>query len=332
MSSPKLIVIVGATGVQGGAIANTFLQEPGWKVRALTRSASSTKAQALAARGAQVVEADIDDPATLPAAFEGANAIFAATNFMGLYIDPANQNKPKPGQDLIEWVAEHETQQINSISNAAAKVPTLERYIISSLSNATKWSKGKYTHAHAFVSKARAVDYVKDSLPELWAKTSTFQAGWFLTNLVGNPFQKPIKGEDGTIQFMGTLQPDVKQPWIAAEEDCGPFVKALVQEPAGKNLIAYRGWVTQEELAAIFAKVTGLKTKVVTLPLGEYHVPLSDDWKTVLKETSAYASEFGYEGRDDPSLVHPKDLKSLPALGTLEDWIKKQDWEKAFEG
>jgi uncharacterized protein YbjT (DUF2867 family) len=51
MSNKKLIVILGATGNQGGSVAEVFLQEPEWRVRAVTRNPASAKAQALAARG-----------------------------------------------------------------------------------------------------------------------------------------------------------------------------------------------------------------------------------------------------------------------------------------
>lgn len=193
MSPSKIIAILGATGNQGGSVANSFFEEPGWQVRALTRNASSPKAQALAARGAQVVQADLDDPKTLSAAFEGANAIFAVSDFWGLYGDPANKDKPKPGQPLNVWAAEHETQQLKNAIDVAAKVPTLERFILSSLSNATKWSKGKYTHVYHFDSKANAEDYGKETYPDLWKKTSIFQAGLFLSNYVNNPIARVKK-------------------------------------------------------------------------------------------------------------------------------------------
>ena len=115
MPSLKLIVIVGATGNQGGSVATTFLKEPGWKVRALTRDTSSTKSQALAAQGAEVVQANIDTPETLSAAFVGANAIFAVSDFWVQYFDPSNKNKAKPGQPLNAWVGEHETQQLKNV-------------------------------------------------------------------------------------------------------------------------------------------------------------------------------------------------------------------------
>ncbi|KAJ4185569.1 hypothetical protein NW767_012881 [Fusarium falciforme] len=192
MSSSKLIVIVGATGNQGGSVASVFLKEPGWKVRALTRNASSTKALALAAHGAEVIEADIDEPTTLPAAFKDANTIFAVSNFWALYGDPASKNKAKPGQPLNVWAGEHETEQLKNVIDVAAKVPTLERFVLSSLSNATKWSGGKYTHVYHFDSKAKAAEYAKETYPELWAKTSIYQAGMFLSNFV-SPMGRPTQ-------------------------------------------------------------------------------------------------------------------------------------------
>lgn len=193
MASPKLIVVLGATGNQGGSVASTFLEEPGWQVRALTRNTSSPKAQALAARGAQVAYADLDKPETFAAAFDGANAIFAVSDFWGLYGDPANKDKAKPGQPLNAWAGEHEIQQLEGVIDAAAKVTTLERFVLSSLANVAKWSRGKYTHVYHFDSKANAAEYGKEKYPHLWEKTSIFQPGFFLSNYVSNPMTKVSK-------------------------------------------------------------------------------------------------------------------------------------------
>ena len=83
MSGTKLIAIVGATGAQGGGLARAILADPagGFAVRALTRDTSSEKATALAAQGAEVVQADIDDEASIRAAFEGAYGAYCLTNF-----------------------------------------------------------------------------------------------------------------------------------------------------------------------------------------------------------------------------------------------------------
>ncbi|RFU72567.1 hypothetical protein TARUN_9682 [Trichoderma arundinaceum] len=328
MALGKLIVVIGATGNQGGSVADTFLSTPGWRVRALTRNTSSTKAQALAARGAEVVRADMDEPLTLEQAFEGANAIFAVSDFWGLFGDPANQGKAKPGQAFNAWVAEYETQQLKNVIDAAAKVPTLERFVLSSLSNATKWSKGKYTHVYHFDSKAKAEDYGRETYPDLWAKTSVYQAGWFLSNYITSPLMKPSKDENGVVKFIGNLDLDIKFPFVAAEEDSGPITKALVQEPAGKNIIGYREWLTLREFAAVFTQATGLEAEAVRLPRGQLPFEVPPELQAELNDNWDYWNECGYEGRDDPTIIHPKDLASPPKLGTVFEYIKKQDWTK----
>lgn len=191
MTTTKLIVILGATGNQGGSVAEAFLDEPQWRVRAVTRNPNGNKAMHLAGRGAEVVQADMDSPSTLLSAFENAHAIFAVSDFWGIYFDPANQAKGTKDQPLNVWAANHETEQLKGVIDAAARIPTLERFILSSLSNATKWSRGKYTHVYHFDSKARAEAYGKETYPKLWEKTSIFQAGFFLNNWVSNPIFQP---------------------------------------------------------------------------------------------------------------------------------------------
>lgn len=66
----KIIAVIGATGAQGGSVAEQFLQLDGWQVRAITRNADSDKAKALASKGAEVVTADCWDEASLIKAFE----------------------------------------------------------------------------------------------------------------------------------------------------------------------------------------------------------------------------------------------------------------------
>jgi uncharacterized protein YbjT (DUF2867 family) len=79
----KIIAVVGATGAQGGGLANAILADPkgGFTVRALTRKPDSDKAHALRAKGAEVVAADLDDPESLRKAFTGAHGAFCVTNF-----------------------------------------------------------------------------------------------------------------------------------------------------------------------------------------------------------------------------------------------------------
>jgi hypothetical protein len=107
---------------------------------------------------------DLDAPSTIYSAFENANAIFAVSDFWGLFVDSVYAAKAN-GRPLNVWAADHDTQQLKSVIDCAAKIPSLERFVLSSLSNATKWSKRKYTHVYHFESKAKA--YRRETYPKL---------------------------------------------------------------------------------------------------------------------------------------------------------------------
>src|SRR4051812_47782074 len=77
----KVISVVGATGSQGGSVARALLADGGYRVRAITRDASSPKAEALADLGAEVVEARLEDEDSLRRAFDGAYGAFLVTPF-----------------------------------------------------------------------------------------------------------------------------------------------------------------------------------------------------------------------------------------------------------
>ena len=73
MADKKIIAVVGATGAQGGGLVRAIIDDPSseFTVRAITRDPSSDGAKALAALGAEVVAADIDDEASARSALRG---------------------------------------------------------------------------------------------------------------------------------------------------------------------------------------------------------------------------------------------------------------------
>src|SRR5258708_37054715 len=75
-NNEKLIAVIGATGQQGGAVVRALQARAQFKVRALTRNPGKRRELA-----EEVVEADLDRPETLKAAFEGAHGVFLVTNF-----------------------------------------------------------------------------------------------------------------------------------------------------------------------------------------------------------------------------------------------------------
>ena len=78
MPQDNTIVVVGATGAQGGGLARAILADPdcGFTARVLTRDPHSSKATELAELGAQIVPADLDDEMSVRRAFEGAYGAF----------------------------------------------------------------------------------------------------------------------------------------------------------------------------------------------------------------------------------------------------------------
>src|SRR5258708_35864511 len=74
----KVIAVIGATGQQGGGVVRALQARGQFKVRALTRNPDKQREFA-----EEVVEADLDKPEILKAAFEGAHGVFLVTNFYG---------------------------------------------------------------------------------------------------------------------------------------------------------------------------------------------------------------------------------------------------------
>src|SRR5437667_11175544 len=73
-NNKKLIAVIGATGHQGGGVVRSLQADGQFKVRALTRDPSKHRELA-----DEVVEADLNHPETLVAAFKGAYGVFLVT-------------------------------------------------------------------------------------------------------------------------------------------------------------------------------------------------------------------------------------------------------------
>jgi hypothetical protein len=198
MSSGKqLLVVLGATGNQGGSVIAHFLSHSPslYALRAVTRDTSSAKAASLASQGVEVVSGDFNNTQSLDAAFSGASVIFSVTDFLQSMNSPSLREKAAAsGTSPGFYIRDYEAQQNRNIIDAAAKVITLEKFIYSSLPNMNKLSGGKYAHVYYCDSKAIAEEYGKSTYPKLWEKTNIFYAGFYLENLLGEtggPF-RPI--------------------------------------------------------------------------------------------------------------------------------------------
>jgi uncharacterized protein YbjT (DUF2867 family) len=114
----RVIVVMGATGRQGGGVSRALLKE-GWHVRAFTRNPNSPKAQALAALGAELVKGDMEDRQSLEAAFKGAYGVFSVQNSMAGGLDAEIQQGK-----LVADVAKAANIQHFVYSSAAVDRPT----------------------------------------------------------------------------------------------------------------------------------------------------------------------------------------------------------------
>lgn len=213
-TGPKLVVVVGATGNQGGSVARRFLREgtDRFRVRALTRDPGSGPAKELAALGAEVVRADLNDVGSLEAAFKGANIIFSVTN----YWEPFFPHKIEASRAQVkalglggvrEYAGRVELAQGRNIADAAAAtVDSLDvnGFIASTLSHAERCSGGRFKELYHFDAKAEVFPYyVREKHPTLAAKMSCVQTGYFMTShrilpdsyfaKVGQPFPVRLK-------------------------------------------------------------------------------------------------------------------------------------------
>lgn len=172
----KLIVVTGATGLQGSGVIDALSANTEWKIRGVTRNTNSEKARKLIQQGIEMVAADLDDEQSLTAAFVGAHAIFAVTDF---YEPFSTGIGPEKAQEI-------EYNRGVRLARAAMKTATLETYFWSTLPAASKLTNGEVEVPH-FDAKAAIDEYIKNH-PVLNAKAIFLLTGFYPSNFGYPPF------------------------------------------------------------------------------------------------------------------------------------------------
>ena len=202
MADKKIIAVVGSTGAQGGGLVRAIVADPasGFAARAITRDVNKDKAKALAAAGAEVVSADLDNVESLKKAFAGAHGVYAVTNFWE------------------HFSGEKEIQQANNIA-AAAKAAGVKHVIWSTLEDTRKLMsaddtrmpilQGKYRVPH-FDAKAEA-NAAFAGLPVTYLVTSFYWDNLYMFGLA------PKKDDKGVYSWTYPMG-EAKLPGIAAED------------------------------------------------------------------------------------------------------------------
>lgn len=175
----RLMVVVGATGGQGGAVVSKFLNDKSWKVRGITRNTQSERAKALSARGVQMGQADLNNLVSLEKAFEGATAIFAVTDFYESFWDKG-----------WEKAMEIEYAQGTNMAKAASKVTKLEHYTWSTLPYTSRITNGKAMVPH-FEAKGRVDEFIRSD-KRLLERTTFCLFTTFTINLIQYDIFRPI--------------------------------------------------------------------------------------------------------------------------------------------
>jgi uncharacterized protein YbjT (DUF2867 family) len=308
MAEQKIIAVLGATGAQGGGLVRAILADPGggFAVRAITRDARSDRARELAGLGAEVVAADVDAPATLRAAFEGAHGAFCVTFFWAHF---------SPEKEIAEARAMAQ----------AAKDAGVRHAIWSTLEDTRRWVplsddrmptlQGKWKVPH-FDGKGEADRFFADAgVPTTWLLTSFYWDNFIHFGM------GPKRAPDGKLALTMPLG-SAKLPGIAAE-DIGRCAYGIFR--GGAELIGKRIGIAGEhlsggEMAAALTRALGEEVRFQDVPPEVYRgfgFPGADDLGNMFQFKRDFEQDF--RRARDPAVARVLN----PSLQTFAAWLER---------
>jgi uncharacterized protein YbjT (DUF2867 family) len=222
-NSNQTILVTGATGNQGGAVARHLIQRGRFTVHALVRDKSSTGAQAIKQAGAELVTGDLDDRASLDSALRDVYGVFSV---QGL----------KDGLEV-------EVRQGKVLADAA-KAAGVKHFVYSSVGSAER-----KTGVPHFDSKFRIEQYIR----AIGIPYTILRPVFFLYNY--NRMRSVL--EMGTLSQ--PLSPETKLQQLS-EEDYGEMVADVFERPAdflNRAMEVASVEMTMTDVAAVFSRVLG---------------------------------------------------------------------------
>ncbi|KAF8857608.1 NAD(P)-binding protein [Acephala macrosclerotiorum] len=324
----KLIVILSITGEQGSSVATHFLTLPNYTIRGITRNSSSPTALALASKGISLIQADLNIPSTLTAAFQDADIIFATTDFWGPFHNPQTRELLKDGQGLGEYCYSLELQQVKNIFSAAAAVPGQERLVISTLVDVEKASGGKYKGVWHCDGKARGVVWGRGEYPGLGERMDEVFVSNYMSNWLGKI--KLRKTDNGAFHLSLVGTGTTPLPHLDVVKDLGKIVASILSSPPGKTVLAAGDMISWSDQLMAWCEVN-------KVPFGGFDsVPIEvfDSFFPTpglgreLGEMMAFMEEFGYVG--DLDVVLPGKLENPPELTSWREYVEKHEWESVL--
>lgn len=309
MTTSKIIAVAGATGAQGGGVVRAILADRrgGFAARALTRDPNSDKAKALADIGAEVVQADLHDPASVKQAFAGAYGAYCVTFFWN-HISP-----------------ETEMAEARSMADAA-KAAGLQHVIWSTLEDTRKFIPlsdnrmptlmGKYKVPHFDVKGEADALFEASGVPVTYLITSFYWENFIYFGM------GPKKGTDGKLALSLPMA-DKKLAGIAAE-DIGKSAYAIFKKgpsaTAGKRIGIAGEHLSGEEIAAKFSRALGQQVVYSPVSFDVYRglgFPGADDLGNMFQ----FYAEFEQQLADTRDLGKTRALN--PELQTFDQWLAR---------
>jgi len=235
MTSIRSILVTGATGQQGGAVARALLSR-GHRVKALTRKPDSDAARQLAAAGAEVVAGDLADAASIVRAAKDVDTMFLMGN-------------------SYEAGLEEETRQ-GILAADAAKAAGIGHLIYSSVADADK-----QTGIPHFESKYLVEQHVR----QLGIPHTISAPVAFMENAIA-PWSTGALSQ-GTLAF---AMPPKRVLQLVALADIGAFVAALAErreQVFGKRYDFAGDELSGEEQAKILTKAIGRPIRYQEIPI-----------------------------------------------------------------
>jgi uncharacterized protein YbjT (DUF2867 family) len=228
--SEKVVLVIGATGQQGGATARHLIAN-GFKVRALTRYPQRSAAKALAEAGAEVVLADSEDRASLETAFEGAYGVFSMQTLRGI----GRIGELRQGKNIAD----------------AAKAADIQHIVYTSIGGAER--NADMPHLGG---KWQIEQYIRQlALPATILRPVEFMENFYSSRLtIWN----------GTFPILG-LRPERKRQLIAVD-DIGAFAAISFENPQeyiGKAVEIAGDALTEAEIAETFSRVIDRPVQLV---------------------------------------------------------------------
>jgi uncharacterized protein YbjT (DUF2867 family) len=306
MAEKKIIAVMGATGAQGGGLARAILADPGgpFALRAVTRKPDSEKARALASPGAEVVQGDADDQASLEKAFAGAYGVYCVTNYWE-YLSADREiaqatamakAAKRAGAQHVIWSTLEDTRKRVPLEDP--RLPTLG---------------GKWKVPH-FDGKGAADHLFADA----GVPTTSLLAAFYWENFIyfGSG---PRQNEDGTLTLALPLG-GVALPGIATEDigRCALGIFRKGTSTVGKRFGLSGENLKGEEIAEKMGRALGKTVRFYDVPFDAFRAlgfPGADDLGNMFQYQAILGDEF--QRARDPRLS--RELN--PGLQNFDTWL-----------